>query len=191
MVLGSHNSWSYLKPRLWFLRPFAFTARCQEKTIKEQYDLGVRCFDLRLRFNKKGKPVIAHGLIEYNIKENELLDILQWLNDKNDCAIRVLHEVRNKRSYTLESKKLFVDYCDKLTSFFTGIKFWNGRNLYNAQVDYKFEYNPSCVELYSSVCPPYLIDDLYPKHYAKKNNRKNIKDNQDCEILLIDFVNIQ
>lgn len=190
MILGSHNSWSFLKPKKWFMRPFAFTARCQEKTIKEQYDLGVRCFDLRFRV-KNGKLVFAHGFMVYDMKLYELIDTLAWLNRKGDCYVRVLHEARNKKQYTNESKAMFAHYCDYFELWYPNIIFWNGRNLYNYEEDYKFKAKPQCTELYSSVCKPYLIDDLYPKWYAKRNNKKNIKENQNCEILLIDFVNIQ
>lgn len=32
MILGSHNSWSYLPVRKWWMRPIAFMARCQSRT---------------------------------------------------------------------------------------------------------------------------------------------------------------
>jgi len=48
MILGSHNSWSYLPPKKWYMKPFRFTAQCQDWDIKTQYEHGVRCFDLRL-----------------------------------------------------------------------------------------------------------------------------------------------
>ena len=53
MILGSHNSWSYLPVKQWYFTPFAFTARCQSIDIRTQYEkYGVRCFDLRVRFDK-------------------------------------------------------------------------------------------------------------------------------------------
>ena len=42
MILQAHNSWSYLKPKVWWLRPFAFMARCQSKDIFEQYEPELR-----------------------------------------------------------------------------------------------------------------------------------------------------
>ena len=38
MIIGSHNSWSYLPPKHWWMRPFAFMARCQSCDIQAQYE---------------------------------------------------------------------------------------------------------------------------------------------------------
>ena len=47
-MLGSHNSLSYLPIKGWkkILRPWV---RCQDKSLKVQYELGVRYFDVRVR----------------------------------------------------------------------------------------------------------------------------------------------
>lgn len=190
-ILGSHNSWSYLNPDKWYLWPFKFIAKCQKLDIKEQYLLGVRCFDLRLCFDKEGKTCVAHGIIKYKITFNELLLQLSWLNTKGDCCIRVLHEVRTKKANTEESKKLFSDLCRSLVSTFPHLKFWCGKNLYTWDNDYDFEYNPSCEENYSSVKPPYLLDDWFPWIYATYHNKEIYEKGTDKDILLIDFVNIK
>lgn len=188
MIIGSHNSWSYFPVKKWWMKLIAFTARCQSKNIVEQYELGVRCFDLRIRFEKR-KPIIAHGIIEYNITEKDLLESLTYLNMKGDTCVRILHEVRTKKQYTNESVDNFVDYVQKLEGRFANIKFWCGKNLYNWENDYNFWYNPSCEEKYSSVCPPKILDDWWPWLYARLNNKKIIKEGTDKDILLIDFVN--
>ena len=70
MRLGSHNSMSYLRPSQWWLRPFAWIGRCQSQTIGEQFIVwGVRWFDLRLAFDKKGQPYFAHGIFSYKDKD--------------------------------------------------------------------------------------------------------------------------
>ena len=91
MVIGSHNSWSYLTPIKWWMRPFAFMARCQRIDIQKQYEMGVRCFDLRLRLGKRSVAYIAHGLVEYNYTLSQLLWDLTWLDQKGDCYVRVMH----------------------------------------------------------------------------------------------------
>ena len=50
MILASHNSLTYYKPQ-WYLRPLAWIGRCQSKTIQEQYELGVRYFDIRIKYD--------------------------------------------------------------------------------------------------------------------------------------------
>ena len=191
MVLGSHNSWTYLKPKKWWMKLLAFTARCQECSIKDQYEkYGTRCFDLRVKFNGDGNTIIAHGCIEYEITEEQLMNDLGWLNAKGDVYVRVLHEARTKEYYSELTREMFVWFCDHLEETFTNIKFWCGRNMYNWKVDYVFSYDPSCEEKYSSVCPPKWIDDWYPKLYASVMNKRNKEKGTDKDILLIDFVDI-
>lgn len=194
MILGSHNSWSYLKPKKLWMKALAFTARCQEKNIVEQYnDYGVRCFDLRIRFDGR-TPHIVHNDFDYG-KLNDITDMLSWLNDCGDVWIRVVHDVRKKKDHTPASIVNFQQLCESLQQTYPNIKFWCGRNLEDWEKDYNFGPEPLCKELYASVCPPKIIDDWYPHRYAKKNNKdiyKNIAPTMgDNEILLIDFVNIK
>lgn len=190
MIIGSHNSWSYLPVKQWYLRPIAFMARCQRMNIKTQYTCyGIRCFDLRVRFTGD-KLVIAHGIFEYECNFADLTSNLKYLNIRRDCCVRVIHEVRKKEDYTPEAINNFREFCCYLTQEYEGIKFWCGRNLYNWDVDYTFDYNPSCEENYSSVKTPKLIDDWFPWLYAKLHNKKIYKKGTDKDILLIDFVDI-
>ena len=192
MILGSHNSWSYLPLTKWWMKPFAFMAKCQDYNIRQQYELcGVRCFDLRIKFNKDGNLVIAHGNATYKYTRLDLEKDLYYLSNKGDCYVRVLHEIRNKKEHTDAAIEDFGNYCKYLEDTYRHIKFWCGRNLADWSMDYIFWHNPTCEELYSSVCPPKLIDDWYPKLYAKLNNKKNLAKGTDKDIMLIDFVNIK
>lgn len=175
------------------MRLIAFTARCQSATIIEQYTLhDVRCFDLRLRWDKKGNMILAHGIVEYKYNWLMLIDTLTFLNTRGDCYVRVLHETRNRKQYTTASIALFQTCCQLLQSKFTNIHFWCGRNLYNWEYDYHFESpEPTCTEKYSSVCPPKYLDDWYPWLYAKLNNEKILQQGTKDDIMLIDFVNIK
>ena len=47
IVIGSHNSLSYLPLKHWWQKPLRIFARCQSMTLQEQYDEGVRLFDIR------------------------------------------------------------------------------------------------------------------------------------------------
>lgn len=192
MILGSHNSWSYLPLKKWWMKPFAFIAKCQEVNIKKQYEAyGVHCFDLRVKFDKDGTLQIAHGSAVYKYSDKDLYKDLDFINDKGDCYVRVLHEIRHKKEHTDASIEDFSNFCKYLEDTYKHINFWCGRNLADWTMDYIFWHNPSCEELYSSVCPPKLIDDWYPKLYAKRNNKKNLAKGTDKDIMLIDFVNIK
>ena len=189
MILGSHNSWSYLKPRHWWMRPFAFMAKCQNVDIRTQYErYGVRCFDLRLRMTGDTSFVVAHGMIEY--KYEYVLSDLMWLDSKGDCYVRVIHEARNKRQYTERNVIAFQNICSIMEREFKNIKFWCGRNLYDWKRDYDFDNYPTCDERYASVCKPSLIDDWWPWLYARLHNKANVSVGS-SGILLIDFVNIK
>ena len=193
MVLGSHNSWSYLRPRRWWMRLIAFAARCQRVDIREQYlKYGVRCFDLRIRFDENGVPILAHGIVEYVTTEDAIWDDLKWLDQIGDCHVRVLHEVRERHQYTPEMALLFEMFCAEAEHLYPHIKFWCGRNLYDWKVDYQFEGDdPTCEETYGSVVPgKKWLYGWWPWLYAVTHNNQVKAKGTDKDILLIDFVDV-
>ena len=187
--LGSHNSWSYLPVRKWWMRPLRFAAKCQRVDIRRQYELGVRCFDLRVRF-EYGRLKVAHGIIEYGIDKETLLKDLEWIDSKGGCFVRVMHEVRTKKQYETTSGMFFKNFCYVIQGDFKNIRFWNGRNLYNYETDYDFGDDPTNDGKYSSVCAPRIIDDWWPWLYARLHNKRTWLDECDKDILLIDFVDM-
>ena len=187
-ILGSHNSWSYLPAKSWWMKPFAFMARCQNISIVDQYEMGVRCFDLRIQC-KNGHLTVGHGFMTYDYSYDDLMNDLTFLNSKGDCYVRVLHEVRNRSGWK-RNTTWFKTKCAVLEYTFQNIKFWCGKNLYTWETDFKFGNNPSCEEKYSSVCAPKLIDDWWPYLFAKRNNKSIKKKGTEKDILLIDYVNL-
>lgn len=191
MILGSHNSWSYLPVRKWWMKPIAFMARCQSVDIRKQYEMGVRCFDLRVRFNQYGLSIVAHGVVEYCYAASKIYEDLAWLNEQGGCYIRVIHEVRNIRQYKNRKRYLFSSFCMRLEHEYRHICFWCGRELFCWGYDYHFNtIEPTCDEKYSSVCSSKILS-FWPWLYAKLKNKKTLCKNTDKDILLIDFVNIK
>lgn len=195
MLLASHNSWSYLPPKHWWIRPFAFMARCQNVDIKTQYEkYGVRCFDLRILFDKDGEPCIAHGFCKYRYSQAQLLADLHWLNTQKEyCYIRVLHEIRRKSQYTVDNVYRFRHLCLELEETYKNLHFWCGRNLYNWEYDYRFsKREPTCHEDYSSVSRYKYIMGWWPWVYAKLFNNKIIKGSFRIkqDLLMVDYVNV-
>ncbi len=132
MILGSHNTMSYLKPQ-WWMRPFAFMARCQSEDLETQWNRGVRMFDLRIVF-ENGIPYFAHGLATYKgIKKGtstypkKVVEyVLTWLNihaslSKEKVIVRVINE-RNK------DEVLFEDFCNKIDETYKYLQFCGFRN---------------------------------------------------------------
>lgn len=188
MIIGSHNSWSYLPPLRWWMKPVAFMAKCQRVDIRKQYEQGVRCFDLRVRFNKYGQGIVAHGIVEYCYTASQIYKDLAWLNDRGDCYVRVIHEVRSASQYKNRCLLAFGRLCSRLESEYEDICFWCGRNLYDWEKDYDFGIDPTCEENYGSVSSKWLA--WWPWLYARLHNRSVLAAGTQKDILLIDFVDI-
>ena len=190
MILGSHNSWSFLKGKKWWMNLFKFVSQCQDYDIQTQYEeYGVRCFDLRVKYDKYGNTIFAHGKFVYDYNIEQMSRDLYYLNTKNDCYVRVLHEARNDKEYNVQNATRFRSFCNAIETTLPNIKFWCGRNLFNWDVDYEFKNHPTCKEMYASVELPKLIDDWIPRLYAFFHNKKNIRKGTSSDILLVDFVN--
>lgn len=193
MILGSHNSWSFLPVKKWWMKPIAFTARCQRNDIRWQYLINdVRCFDLRVRFDGNGLVTVAHGIMEYCYTAADIHRDLAWLNKMGDCCVRVIHEVRSARQYRSRDIHRFRSFCSTIEHDYKYIHFWCGRNLFCWGYDYHFSgAEPTCEERYASVSSPKFIDDWWPWLYARLHNRKILREGTDKEILLIDYVDIK
>lgn len=175
------------------MRAIAFTARCQRVDIRTQYlKYGVRCFDLRVRTDKLGRLVVAHGPIVYTFTADKIYNDLAWIDDKGDCYVRVLRETRNSKQYTDDSVRSFVAFCKVIEDSYPHIQFWCGRNLYNWNINYQFEGDePNCEETYGSVIPgKKWIYGWWPWLYARTHNKGIKEKGTEKDILLIDYVDI-
>ena len=193
MVLGAHNSWSYLRPRKWWMRLIGFTAKCQRYNIKDQYNrFGVRCFDLRIRFNKDELPVICHGVVEYKYTYGELLEDLYWLNAKEDAIVRILLELRGvpKNKWGMQKRMFKTFYSTVLKPFYSKLTFIRGRSLPDWEKVIRNIQDMEETESYASVSYPRYIDDWIPIVYAKWHNRIARATHKESNILLLDFVDI-
>ena len=195
MILGSHNSWSFLTPERWWMRLIAFTARCQRANFYEQCLHDVRCFDLRIRFDDDGVWHIVHGPIVYKlykgVYEYDIFHNLSHLNDMG-AYVRVILDIRSKRKYTSIQREWFIDFCKEMELMYPNIKFWCGRCLADwGNVVYPFADTPSCEERYGSVTKPKWLWGIWPRLYAKRHNKEIRERGTDKDILLIDFVDIK
>lgn len=185
MKLASHDTMTYLPPKKWYLYPFRFMARCQSKSIYEQYeDYGIRFFDLRVAFTKDAEPEFRHGLIAYKANVDE---VLNYLNEKGDVTARIIYEKG-------DNDFLFTDYCKFIEREYPNIKFCEGRKKKGWNVLYDFKNEVSYEDKYSSNnykgTTGTILDDWFPWIYARFNNKRNIKKGTDKEYLMIDFVHI-
>lgn len=193
--LASHNTMSYLTPKNWFYRLFAFTARCQSKSIYDQIErYGVQLVDLRFKFDKKGNVCFAHGAVEYKGDLGFILDILAYLDSYEGFPVRVLLE--NKEG---KADEYFKEWCQYIEERYPNIKFFGGRNKWTWTEVYKFKNEHASIEDKYSSCNTNepgkpqtgtYLDDLCPIWYARAHNTDNRERGTEKEYLMIDFVEI-
>ena len=210
MILGSHNTMTYLKPRKWWMWFGRFMAKCQKEDYKTQYKLGARWFDLRVSIPKQkdgshGKPIFSHGLMDF--KGTDPCEVLEWLNTKNNAYCRIILEKGNG----IECE-LFKFYVKQWMNRYTNLKIvqiakkgeWKNMLEPNAETPFALKdayasangHYPQYENLHgilrSKTWSGLLLDDLYPWIYAKLHNRKNIERHKGENIvLLLDFIGLR
>lgn len=187
MKIGTHNSMSYLPPKKWYIYPFRFIARCQSKTIKEQYEkYGARMFDLRIAFDKNGTPEFRHGIMRY---KGDVYSVLEYLNSLQDkIYIRLTLETRKQSDI---QEEVFIAFCSEVERNYPYLKFFNGTRKYDWKKLYTFKTKePSITQLTSSMTWK-IWDDWYPWIYARIMNKRNITNYKKKGWLLVDFINMQ
>lgn len=206
MVLASHNTMTHLKPRKWWMRFGRFMAKCQSKTIQEQYNAGARWFDLRISFYKDSKdgltyPCFGHGMM---IFKGDVEKTLEFLASKDDASCRIVLERGD-----VAEEEIFNYYVIRWLNDFPNLKVtqiarksdWKklaepnynlGKPMPNAYAScngYYEKYEKLPGVLHNKVVSGLLIDDLWPWIYAKLNNKKNIEKYKNEDVyLLIDFI---
>lgn len=190
MKLISHNSWSFAKPSKWWMKLINFTAKCQDANIQGQYNKhNIRAFDLRIRFDKNRKLEIVHGYVAYDITNKQLYKDLEFLNNKGNCVIRILHDVRNAKQAAISPVEEFVKYCQFYTNIFPNIIFFGGNNLFTGAIEYNFDTWYTIDGKYGSVIKPKWLWGWFPRLYALFNNKENVELGTEKDYLMIDFVN--
>lgn len=170
------------------MRPFSFVAKCQSKNIREQYDAGVRLFDLRVRFDKNGEPILAHGLMEYC--SDNLLNDIRFLNSQKDAVVRVILETSCPNN---KQEAWFSNFCYNMQENYLAITFIGGNRKFDWKSIYKFgTYEPVVVGEFSSVPTDKWygkVNDLWPWLWAKRHNEKVLDEYITFKgYLMMDFV---
>lgn len=140
-MLGSHNSFTYLKSTKKIFNWFSFLWKCQTKTIEQQKDSKVKYFDIRVRFNKRGRWQVCHGIVDLELEFKSLEDILDMFCDssirlileRGDDSHKYLFKIRINEllhkypqiSYAAIKKNWEVLYDNKLNIFDYTYQPWN------------------------------------------------------------------
>lgn len=108
-MIGTHDSFTYLKAKNSIYELFSFLWRTQTKTLEEQIKKGATYFDIRVHKAKNNQWELCHGLVNFN-KSYETLDTL--LKELSQFHIRLILEKGSKKDgeefeqliYTLKYK---------------------------------------------------------------------------------------
>ena len=180
-MIGSHNTFTYLTPSCKINNLTKRWWKTQCKTIKEQYDFGVRMFDIRVCL-KRSKWTYCHGLVDFKEGKRDLMEICSYMKTYFPEAIyRIVLEKGDKptqRIFINEAKYLCELYPNLWRVDIKAYKKWNGfiannnKNLYNR--GYLFAYNEvwdtPCHEIHGFVTKNNFLKINLAKE-AKKLNK--------------------
>lgn len=208
MKLGSHNTMTYLRPKVFWQRLLPFIGRCQSVDYKVQHSLGAVGYDLRLFWDDDGKLEYRHGFLRF--PADNIDEVLSYA-ESNNIIVRVLLEVRSYNKPLIsnidELRSRFKAYCSEIEEKYPSILFFGGQESGSGEKLYTFKNdmgNLAIEELHSSVTSLFkshnkflrMIDDLFPIIYSLIKNEKNIRayqNNKDKEntYLYVDYVEVQ
>lgn len=208
MNLGSHNTMTYLRPKVFWQRLLPFIGRCQSVDYKVQHSLGSVGYDLRLFWDSDGQLEYRHGFLRFSA--DNIDEVLSYA-ESNNIIVRVLLEVRSYNKGLIgnidELRSRFKAYCYEIEEKYPSILFFGGQESGSGEKLYTFKNdtgNLAIEELHSSVTSLFkshnkflrMIDDLFPIIYSLIKNEKNIRayqNNKDKEntYLYVDYVEIQ
>lgn len=208
MKLGSHNTMTYLRPKVFWQRLLPFIGRCQSVDYKVQHSLGAVGYDLRLFWDDDGKLEYRHGFLRF--PADNIDEVLSYA-ELNNIIVRVLLEVRSYNKPLIsnidELRSRFKAYCSDIEKKYPSIIFFGGQESGSGEKLYTFKNETSGLvidELHSSVTSLFkshnkflrMIDDLFPIIYSLIKNEKNINSyrnnkEKDNTYLYVDYVEIQ
>lgn len=108
-IPGTHNSGARYES-------FGGTAKCQNLTIREQLDLGVRYLDIRLR-HYGDSLVVHHGAVHQHLNfDDVLLHVTDFLTENpSEVVMMEVSQEHTSENNTRTFKKTFNTYANDLT----------------------------------------------------------------------------
>lgn len=196
-MLGSHNSLSYLPCRKWWMYLINWAAKCQSKTLAEQFHDGVNYFDIRVRFDKEGKPVIAHGLVEYRGAIDIYVEVLNQLAkhfDKEPVYVRFVLEFNKEPKDWVRQSNLLNELIARFRGEYPHLTYdysmtkWNEEYLikYNSDITYLFHRYSSTLGWKRFLWIPWAYAKLHNKKI--KDTHNVVINNKENQVLMLDFI---
>ena len=200
MILGTHNS-ATGGQLLWWLRPLGWvinpTSRCQDRTIQEQLQDGVKVFNLQVAY-VGGKWRFSHGLALY--REDVMLTIRQlraWATKHEPIYFQLYLDKCFWCKQDIEEFEYLIEiikneYCDvNFVMLFTWVEggedYIDGTDCYSYPEWEEHYWTLTWGKMYGKT----WVDKLpLPKRHAKKYNKK-YKSECKKEYLMLDFYNYE
>lgn len=111
-MLGTHNSYTYLKAKNPFYEFFSFLWRTQDKPIGLQMIAGVNYFDIRVR--RDGDVWrICHGLVDFDFTVKRLEDLLYIFSSRKVRIILERTSLLDRYEGVVEDFKEEIEECSK------------------------------------------------------------------------------
>lgn len=187
IVIGTHNSMSYLPVKQWYLKPFNFIAKCQNKSILNQID-EFNYIDIRVCLINNVLH-FAHGVITYKCDALKMLNIiLRSIDSRKQFYVRIILEkvIKNKDV----EFNWFHALCNTLKNNYPYITFFGGNYKKDWTQIYNFRtINEVFVTQYISSMQNDVrwYEKICPYFYAKRKNVDN-QFNLKVGINLFDFI---
>lgn len=147
-MLGTHDTFTYLKANNKIYELFSFLWRTQTEDIDSQYKMGVRFIDIRVHLNKNNDWEVCHGVVNFPLVFHSISDILECFKK---FKVRIILE-----KGTIKDEHYFT----------TAIKMNKHLNLYFAAIKKGWKV------IFSTY--PYIIDFSYVPFYSDKSFIQNI-----------------
>lgn len=121
-MLGSHDTYTYLKANNILANAVSSFWRCQTLTIDEQYKIGARVFDVRVIHEEKDGMLwwrIGHGFAELQQRFPNLQSICLYFKEQYPGS--VIRLVLEKNCTDEEAKSRFITEAEKIKKKFSSM----------------------------------------------------------------------
>lgn len=187
MLFGSHNSLSYGKVTKWWMNFIIWAARCQSQNYKTQYGLGIRVFDVRIRWDEsqcRWRP--AHGPVMFDV---DIEEFFRYLNIHRTCKVRLILEYNKAPKNEYYVTRQFTEDILRFKNEYPCIEFFELRRKWDWGRMVHCNYNPNIYQYVGSMAKPKsIIGKICPWIWAKLNNKKYKTPTPEPDIVLRDFI---
>lgn len=184
VIIGTHNSMSFLKPKHWWMRPINYWfAQCQESN--SALSLG-DAVDIRIYWSDEDGWQFAHGLVSYEFN-SEFCGFFTTISKFYKAGVRYFRITLERNG----NEEGFVALCNRLKFRYgnEGVTFLGGYRKSDWKQLYDFGTNDIPIHQWvgSMADDARWYERFIPMLYAKRMNKHNLK-NAKTGINLYDFI---